>query len=403
MRKIDELLPGVGRADEAGLRAVPPEALARYATARQHVWWRRKACVEALAGRVPERRVPDLLARIRDRQESGEVRIALLALLGDRAELLPWLLRHDERTDGAHGLRPAVLQARGRLGDLTAARELATLAFSPWQHEEATGEAGLAGLVGRLGSERVLAELGVGRPEDRWFGFLTRYRADADVTDALADPDPSVAFRSHHLQSDPARLREYADRAPTEQAALLAAYAVHELTDDRAELRSRYAALGSPRVTVPGLDEEVRRAILHEYAPWCQSATDPRWRVEALCTPAPEPVDQEAQLARATAALAHAGLAPQPPVHCREDNRQGDGTYHVIRYGGAEDPVLVSTLGAFATGEDDDCPARPVLEAAGLRWIDAETGSVRVTDLYVYYFGSRAPLTVDTLLFFWQD
>ncbi|MGW4648207.1 hypothetical protein [Kitasatospora sp. NPDC004289] len=405
MRKIEALIPGVGRADQAGLRALAPEELVRYVCGQRHAWWRRRDCVPALDGRVPERRVPELLARIRDPQEVTEVRIALLDLLGDRPELLPWLREEERQEDGAYGLREAVLKARGRLGDLTAARELATLAFSPWQHHETVGEAGLTGLVERVGAAAVLAELGDGRPEDRYFAILTRYRADQDVTDALADPDRSVAFRSHRLQSDPDRLRAFAATAPTVEAALWAAYTLHELTDDLAELRRLYSELGSPRVEVPGLDEELRRAVLHEYAPWCQVATDPRWRVEALSSPPPEPVDQEGQLARAVAALDAAGLSPRPPVHCGEDNQQGDGTYHVIRYGEeeAEEQVRISTLGPFATGEDDDCAARPPLEAAGLRWIDGETGSVMVTGLHVYYFGARGPLALDTLLFYWQD
>ncbi|MER5867365.1 hypothetical protein [Kitasatospora sp. NPDC002040] len=401
MRTIEDLLPDPGRPDPAGLRALKPAELARYASGRQHAWWRRTACAEALAGRVPERRVPDLLARIRDPHETGEVRIALLDLLGDRTELLPWLRHEDRRENSSYGLWNAVLKARGRQGDLTAARELATLAFSPWPHHEATGAAGLAGLVERAGADAVLAELGDGRPEDRYFAVLTRHRAGQDVTDALADPDRSVAFRSHRLLTDPGRLRAYAAAAPTVEAALQAAYALYGITEDLAELRSLYANLGSPRVEVAGLDEELRRAIVHEYGPQCQAAADPRWRVEALCAPAPEPVGQEGWLTRATAALEAAGLAPSPPVHCGEDNGQGDGTYHVIRCG--EEEIRISTLGPFASGEDDDCTARPALAAAGLRWIDGDTGSVRVADLHVYWFGTRAPLDVDTLLFYWQD
>ncbi|WP_354637733.1 hypothetical protein [Kitasatospora camelliae] len=407
MRTIEKLLPDVGRMDTAGLREVRAEDLARYVGASRHAWWRRRACVAALAGRVPERRVEELLVRIRDPREVAEVRIALLDLLGDRAELLPWLRHEDRRQEGAYGLREALLKARGRLGDLTAARELATLAASPWRHVEAAGEAGLDGLVERVGAAAVLAELGEERPEDRVFRILTRYRADEDVTDALADPDRSVAFLAQRLQSDPARLRAYLGEAPTVEAALWAAYALYGLTDDAAETRLIHGELGRPRVEVPGLDEEVRRAIVHAYAPECQRPSDPRWRVEALCTDPPEPPDQEALLARATAALAAAGLDPLPPVHCGDHHQQGDGTYHVIRYGGdggeEEDLVSVSILGPFATGPEDDCAARPALEAAGLRWIDGETGSVLVTGLHVYYFGSREPLTVDTLLFYWQD
>lgn len=43
------------------------------------------------------------------------------------------------------------------------------------------------------------------------------------------------------------------------------------------------------------------------------------------------------------------------------------------------------------------------LASAGFRWIDDETGAIRVTDLCVYHFGAREPLTVDALHFYWQD
>ncbi|WP_406066022.1 hypothetical protein OG462_41075 [Streptomyces sp. NBC_01077] len=108
------------------------------------------------------------------------------------------------------------------------------------------------------------------------------------------------------------------------------------------------------------------------------------------------------QLRRATAALTAAGLAPKPPVSCGDDNQQGDGTYHVIEVGG--DRLLISTLGPFATAEEDAPDAAwRALESAGFRWIDGETGAIRVTDLCVYSFGGRNPLTVDALLFYWQD
>ena len=43
------------------------------------------------------------------------------------------------------------------------------------------------------------------------------------------------------------------------------------------------------------------------------------------------------------------------------------------------------------------------LESAGFRWIDETISAIRVPGLCVYYFGERAPLSVDTLLFYWQD
>ncbi|MYS06479.1 hypothetical protein GTW71_08530, partial [Streptomyces sp. SID6041] len=193
MRSIEALTPQAGADDPAGLREVDANELARYAGDPGHPWWRRRSCVTALTGRVPEPHVPELIARIQDPADTAEVRRALLDLLSDRAELLPWLRHEDRASDASYGMAPAFLKARGLLGDLSAARELATLAASPWRHTRDTGDAGLDGLVDRYGAGVVLAELGEDRPEDREFLVRTRYRDGEDVTYALADPDRRVA------------------------------------------------------------------------------------------------------------------------------------------------------------------------------------------------------------------
>ncbi|WP_404962447.1 hypothetical protein [Streptomyces sp. 147326] len=404
MPNIETLTPAAGQADAAGLRAYDADLLVRCAVDREQPWWRRTACLDALAGRVPEARAGELLACVRDTEDSGTVRRALLGLLSDRAELLPWLRHEDRRREEAYGMPEAVLQARGALGDRTAAAELATLAFSHWRTKRAIGEAGLDALVERHGVEAVLSALEGGRPEDRAVAVRMRHRAGEDVTDALADPDPQVARLAESLLSCPDRVRAYLAEAPTADAALWAAYALHRMTGDAAQTRAVYEALGRPRVEVEGLDEEVRRAIVHEYGHDCAKQSDPRWRIEALCTEPPQPPDEERQLALATAALAAAGLAPRPPLSCGEAHRQGGGTYHVIGYGeGAGNEVFISTLGRFAGDHEDDPAVRAALETAGFRWIGGSTGSIRVTGLGVYYFGSREPLDVHTLLFYWQD
>jgi hypothetical protein len=392
------LVPGAGRVDIAGLREIDADQLARYAAGLAHPWWRRKACVEALAGRVPQRWVAELIARVRDVNDVGEVRIALLDLLADRVELLPWLRSEGRQGERSYGMPAAILKARGRLGDRSATRELATLAADPGQRSRTAGEDGLDGLVARYGVEAMLADLGNARPQDRAFGVRMRDRAGEDVTDALADPDRAVAYLAQSLVTDPDRLRGYLAEASTTEAKLWAAYALYNLTGDAAETRSIYDTLGRPRVEVAGLDDELRRAIVHEYAPTCRHQSDPRWRVEALCTKPPASPNIDNQLRQAMAALTAAGLAPTPPVSCGEHHQQGDGTYHVINFGNSE--IHVSTLGRFVTGDD---AARHVLESAGFRWIDPTIGAIQVTDLHVYYFGRRAPLPVATLLFYWQD
>ncbi|GAA1943198.1 hypothetical protein [Kitasatospora viridis] len=401
---IEELVPRAGRADQAALNAYDPDLLARYAADPTREWWRRCPCVRALAGRVPEQWVGELVARVRDRGDVANVREALLDLLIDRAELLPWLREVDPSSE-PYGMPEPILRARGLVGDRSATRELATLAASPWDHRRRYGQAGLEALVARYGVDEVLGELGDARPEDRIFALRMRHRAGADVTDGLADPDRAVARLAQSLLTDPDRLRRYLPQAPTTEAALWTALALHRLTGESAETRAVYDRLGRPRVEVPGLDAELRGAIVHEYGTRCQDRTDPRWRVEALCTEPPPLPDQDDQLRRASAALTAAGLDHLPPAYCGEYNHQGGGTYHVMEYDD-EYEVRVSTLGRFVTSAIDPDPDpryRHALEAAGFRWIDEATGDILVTDLCVYRFGHREPLTVEQLLFYWQD
>ncbi|MFE1383693.1 hypothetical protein ACFW6S_32605 [Streptomyces sp. NPDC058740] len=409
MRKIDALIPERGRPDRAALGAHDPDALARYVLDTGNAWWRRHICAQTLAGRVPPARIPGLADRIRDRREPAEVRIALLEALADRSELLPWLRAHDPEQDGDHGMPEAVLTARGRLGDPTAARPLATLADSYLERWRKAGEAGLDGLVEHHGVEAVLAALGEERPEDRRFALRLRHRAGQDVTAYLADPDRGVAHLAQSLAGDPDRLLAFLDGTPPLEAAVHAACALHRLTGDRARTRRIDERLGSPRTEVAGLDEEVRRALVHAYAPSCERRSDPRWRLEALVTEPPGRPDPAARLARATEALASAGLDPGPAVPVGDPDEYGeqdeyddqdDGVAHRITCPGL-DVVFVSGLGRFVTGRGDDRhPARRPLEEAGFRWIDGPTGRVEVTGLYVLSAsGSRGPRPLATLLF----
>jgi hypothetical protein len=399
MHEIDALIPSASTADVAALAGVDAERLARYVLDADRPWWRRKAAALAIAGQVPDAAVPELLACVRDDETTGAVRIALLDVLADRTELLPWLRHPDRAAERSYGLPEAVLRARGRLGDRTAVPELAALAHDPWPHRAKTGAAGLDALVARYGLDTILGDLDDRRPADRAFRLRARHQSGADVTDALADPDVTIARLAYSLVDDADAVRAFADHAPTTDAALWAACALHRLGHP-ADTRRIYDLLGQPRVEVPGLDEEIRTAVLRRYAPG-RERSDPRWRAEALCRDLPPPPDEDTLVRRATAALDTAGLSPAPAVSCGDHHGQGHGTYWVLQHAGGH--VLVSTLGPFATGDDENTAARTALTDNGFRWIDRPLGMVVVTGLCVYHFGDRDPLNVHTLLFYWQD
>ncbi|WP_194908443.1 hypothetical protein [Catenulispora rubra] len=297
--------------------------------------------------------------------------------------------------------------------DRTVVTELVVLAASPWAHKGPLGRAGMDALVERYGLEQILADVGEQSPEARIARVRLQAAAWLDVSYALADEDRAVAHTAQALIDDVARLRSYRDEAPTDEAKLWAAYRLHQLTEDLDEVRALYEELGRPRVEVPGLDEDMRRVIVREYVGRSQRHTDPRWRVELICAEAPPKLDEaeeaeEAEdLSRALAALTAAGLDPQPLVSAGQHHHQGEGTYHVVTVGNGDSSgnLAISTLGPYATeySGDPDPTAQTALEAAGFQWIDADVASIRVTDLCVYYFGQRSDLTVNDLLFYWQD
>ncbi len=301
MSKIDDAIPTAGNPDEEKLRAIEADVLARYVIEVGNPWWRRRPCAEALRGRVPEVHVPALLERIRDPQDTAEVRITLLDVLGDRVELMPWL--QSPGPDQRFGVHEHVLKARGRLADLTAASQLATLAASPWSRWAKVGEAGLDLLIAHHGASAVERTVGVESPEARVFANRLRSRELADLTPALADPDVGVARRACELilnigRPDNDHLVDHVVTGPTIDARLFAAYILHRRGRD---IRELWHAIDAPRVEVPGLPEDVRGAIVRAYTG--EIRCDPRWLVERVCATLPPPPDTEVQLARAMSVL----------------------------------------------------------------------------------------------------
>jgi hypothetical protein len=75
VKTINVLIPTAGEAVAVGLLEVDADELARYVIDTAHPWWRRRPCVLALAGRVPSVFIPELMERIRDREDVTEVRM----------------------------------------------------------------------------------------------------------------------------------------------------------------------------------------------------------------------------------------------------------------------------------------------------------------------------------------
>lgn len=434
LRRLRALVPkpSVSPEVEAKLRAARPQPLVALAVDPSEPWWRRRAFALALRGRVPVDRAALLLDRVSDAQDVAEIRRALLEVLSEDAAvagsipLLEWL-RAQEGREQAYGMEEAILAARARLGDRAAVPRLATLAYDPWWHRRQVGEAAIDALVEAYGLAAVLRALGVdelealicagARPEDRLLGLRLAHRQGLPIDAALADGEVAVARAAFELMIDGSGATDEALLARAAEGREAAAqwrgleppptrhaggcfWSLCVLAQRGHDVREQWRALGSSRMDYEGVPEDVRLAILRQYVPG-QRQTDPRLLLEAACVELPPAPDEAEQLARATAALAGAGLSPATPTPAGDLHQQGEGTYHAIET--SEGRVDVSTLGPFVRSEAEVVRAREALASAGFRVLDDVTLGVRITGLPVYFFGSREPLSVDDLLFYWQD
>lgn len=416
------------------LNGIDPDPLAELVIDAAQPWWRRRACAQALVGRVPAAHARALAERVCDAKDTSEVRRAVLELLSaNRGEgagehgagLLAWM-RRQEGVEQAYGMEEAILAARGHFGDASAAPALASLANDPWPHRRAIAEGALDVLIATRGLGGVLAALGAAdlaalaftaeRPADRLLGVRLRHRAGAGIARALADADVVVAHAAHALMADGSGASDDELVALFEEGrGAVSAGLTPELPSGAAgaclwslcvlmrrgrDVRSRWIEVGCPRVEIADVPDDVRLAIVREYAPGSRR-TDPRWLLEREHAALPEEPDEEAELERAVSALAAAGLSPAAPRSAGAIYRQGSGSYHTIAFAGGD--VTVSTLGPFVAFEVDVPRARDALASAGFRIIEPALAATSFTGLAVYFFGHRDPLPIQDLLFYWQD
>ena len=421
--------PTVTPEAQARLAAAPPDALVALALDASEPWWRRRPCALALRGRVPASQATALLGRAQGANDVTEVRTAILDVLADgapgRNDLLAWL-RSEEGREQPYRFENAMLAARAQCGDLSAASALSQLAADDWSFRREVGERGIDTLIDVHGLTRVLGDLGADgltelalaavRPEDRLLGVRLLHRSGGDVSAALADVDVVVAHQAYELLAGSRRPEDAVlhalvaaghDAASSSTgtstpsgAAGACLWALGVLNRRGVDIAPTWRALGAPRVPLDGVPDDVRLAILREYAPG-QRQTDPRWILEAACVALPPEPDTVVQLQRAIDALANCGLHPEAPVKAGEIYQQGSGTYDQIAVDGGS--LQISTLGPFVSIDTEAPGAEAALASAGFRSVEAPLGRITVAGLHVYHFGARDPLPVGELLFYWQD
>jgi len=443
---------------ERALAALDAGAVASVAADTSQPWWRRRACIRSLEGRLPGEAAPALWSRVKDSKDVAEVRVAALSALcawwstlppetsaDARERALTWL-RGQAPAQLAYGMVEAVTLARCKLGDPTVISRLAELTYDPWWHRTLVADEAVAALLTARGLTPFLAAYGVttlaelvtagadGRA--RYLGLaLLRRESPADVQTrvcALEDEDIVVAQRAARdlvdaELSEASLLQIFDERgddlraaatapAPLTGRPAAACWALMTIArrharvasgDDEPtpcptpEILEHLSSLGLCEVPSPDIPRDVRQAILSAHLPG-ERTTDPRHLVEGL-TLERHDLDARAELPhQARQALLAAGLAAGEPTPIGVVHSQGGGSYDLLDVG--EGQLAICTFGPFARATTPVSEeATMVLERAGFRIIDDELAGRVVEGLPVYYFGNREPLTVQDLLFYWQD
>lgn len=426
----------LARVDDSGLSL---QRLAEQgdATGRFH-WYLRRSALQELGNRDRPDLVPLFRRVLLDAGSEGEVRQAALAALVrvDDTSSLPLIRTIDPAS--WYGSEETLLEARGLLGDVTASPELIEVSYDPWRHRSSAAVNGLDALQRRHGSvDPLLDEVdpgGGGRQEARlerlavtaltpavrrWAldhlrrqespvlpGILLRSLGDTDwlvqqgssgFLTGLAHP-PFAALQN--MVTDP---------SAQVTARLWAAYTLLKLGE-----QPFLSAIPDLKVELPGVPQDVREAIVRYWSESAEMGTDVRWLIEGLTLPAWSEADTDAIQAdfpTVRGAFERAGLPLDELVEAGEFHQQGGGTYVVGQAG--EVQVALSTLGRFAAlhawGGDNILPVetlasiRQALAEVGWTWVDPAVLSVTVVGLNVYFFGRRESLSVQDLLFYWQD
>ena len=152
---------------------------------------------------------------------------------------------------------------------------------------------------------------------------------------------------------------------------------------------------------------ELRAAIVSEHGGSFEDSGDIRYLVENRRYPMrPHPNLEDELASRVTGeiaeALRRAGESVLTIKEAGESIGQGSGCYDVIAIASTpEQPLIVSRLARVVKSGDERF--RPLVTELGFHWLDDDLGSQIVPGLPTYFFGARDPLSVENLLFYWQD
>ena len=289
--------------------------------------------------------------------------------------------------------------------------------------------------------------------------YLTHELSEAHATPliALLEDDWYVAKRvsdfiidANHVNND--TLLEHASgNALSDEAKY---WLIFCLIKRGVDISAAHSWVNELRVTLPAcVSTQMREIIVKEWSNSAQARSDIRWQIEAASLPSKEATettqyDVEARIKQFIKLLEYHGVSVHGYMDYAEEMRQGDSTYYIIKMtidkrkedinefgekevSTIEDWLLVSKLGPYiyyqreektenfdednewcggSSGSLDEVRDdktqriyRQVAQELGYEWLNEEQLSTVFTGLNIYFFGTREPLSVRDLLFYWQD
>ncbi len=437
------------------------------ALSQETAWYVRRQTVYLLKARRKPNLMLELLPLLEEHGLQGEIRAVVATTLGhyQLEEARPVLLNlyralrkgDDPRLGGWTYAEADLLEALGSLGERDTLRPLIALQYHTYKSRRMSGQRGLQQLITHLGGlpetltllddrtdealETRLARLATSDPAEavrRWAIEQLVEVAGGSAAQVLCDRLSDSAWMVANAAAQ--SLIELAERPVAHLSAIVenssltstnrlwAAYVLlksnQPVSEDQLKAIPDYPH-SLPEIITP----ELRKVIVQCWVPNCEAGTDVRWLVEGQTLPALEPYTPP--FAQLQTALQQHGLNTSGPLYCSELYMQGRGTFWVLQSRTAYEKKLyfytlyLSMLGPFAylsvlANEDDTANSaeipfndstpedtrrlyRQAVEATGLTMLDNQVANYVFPDLNIYYFGNREALSVNDLLYYWQD
>jgi hypothetical protein len=173
----------------------------------------------------------------------------------------------------------------------------------------------------------------------------------------------------------------------------------------------------------------MRDAIVRAYVPHMAEGSDQRYKNEYASISAPPYVTELEDREALVKVLESNGVKVSKLESAGEFNGQGEGYYSVLTLEQIEEyyttTLFISNLGRFVARDmvwfqqdhsynmiDDELGfeskkrislCQQIVTQSGFSWPKEELLKSIVPNLNVYYFGSREPLPICDLLYYWQD